>query len=64
MSLINRQNQNINMPAIIETPSSIWMQGQELWTMIGLVILTMGIMVLLIVLGILLPIFDLNSLVR
>lgn len=29
MSLINRQNQNINMPAIIETPSSIWMQGQE-----------------------------------
>jgi len=29
MSLINRQNQNVNMPAIIETPSSIWMQGQE-----------------------------------
>ena len=29
MSLINRQNQNISMPAIIETPSSIWMQGQE-----------------------------------
>lgn len=29
MSLINRQNQNINMPAIIETPSSIWMQSQE-----------------------------------
>jgi len=29
MSLINRQNQNINVPAIIETPSSIWMQGQE-----------------------------------
>lgn len=29
MSLINRQNQNINLPAIIETPSSIWMQGQE-----------------------------------
>lgn len=29
MSLINRQNQNVNLPAIIETPSSIWMQGQE-----------------------------------
>ena len=29
MSLINRQNQNVNMPAIIETPSSIWMQGLE-----------------------------------
>ena len=29
MSLINRQNQNVNMPTIIETPSSIWMQGQE-----------------------------------
>jgi hypothetical protein len=29
MSLINRQNQNVSMPAIIETPSSIWMQGQE-----------------------------------
>jgi hypothetical protein len=29
MSLINRQKQKINMPASIETPSSIWMQGQE-----------------------------------
>jgi hypothetical protein len=29
MSLINRQNQNVNLPAIIETPSSIWMLGLE-----------------------------------
>jgi hypothetical protein len=29
MSLINRQNQNISVATIIETPSSIWIQGQE-----------------------------------
>lgn len=29
MSLINRQNQSVSMATIIETPSSIWMQGQE-----------------------------------
>ena len=29
MSLINRQNQNLNIPYVIETPSSIYIMGQE-----------------------------------
>jgi len=29
MSLINRQNQNLNLPYVIETPSSIYIMGQE-----------------------------------
>lgn len=29
MSLINRQNQNLSVATLIETPSSIWIQGQE-----------------------------------